>query len=107
MKDHPLVYIYWLDANYQEGEQDIEKLDWKCELHYVGYLIKEDDNAVTLSLERPHEGKTRNTFSILKRNILEMRVAPFAKAFPVVRVRKKKEAVVNKELAVVADVVEP
>jgi hypothetical protein len=64
--------VRWLDANYQEGEHEVEKIDWKCELEYVGWLIKEDDNAITLSLEKPHEGKTRNPFTILKRNVVEV-----------------------------------
>jgi hypothetical protein len=84
----PLAYVHWLDANYQEGEQEIERLDWRCALHYSGYLIKEDENAVTLSLECPHEGRTRNTFTIPRHNIIEMRVVPFNKAFPAPRKKR-------------------
>lgn len=77
----PIVHIQWLDANYQEGEVDIETLDQRMPLDYVGLLIKETDYAVTVALEEPHQGRTRNPFSIPKINILHMEVVPFEKIF--------------------------
>ena len=68
----PIVYIHWLDANYSEGLQEIATLDWKADLEYVGWLVKETPESVTLSLERPVDGKTRNTFTILRQTILDM-----------------------------------
>lgn len=91
--DQPLAYVHWLDANYSEGEQEVDKIDWKCELHYVGWLVREDAEAITLSLELPHEGRTRNTFTILKANILEMRLVEFRKAFPKPRKRTSSKVV--------------
>lgn len=78
----PLVYVRWLDANYQEGEVLIEELDPKCELETVGFLVKETPEAVVLSVENPRDGFTRNPFTVLKANILERRERDVRKAFP-------------------------
>jgi hypothetical protein len=46
-----LAYVRWLDACFQEGdcpEQDIEP---GVELETVGWLVKEDDNTVSVALE--------------------------------------------------------
>ena len=69
---YPIVFVHWLDANYMEGLQDLAELDWKADLEYVGWLVKETPEAITLSLEKPVEGKTRNPFTILKRTIVNM-----------------------------------
>ena len=68
----PIVYVHWLDANYMEGPQELATLDWKADLEYIGWLVKETPEAITLSLEKPVEGKTRNTFTILRRTVVEM-----------------------------------
>lgn len=68
----PIVYVHWLDANYMEGPQELATLDWKADLEYIGWLVKETPEAVTLSLEKPVDGKTRNTFTILRRTIVDM-----------------------------------
>lgn len=89
-KTSPLCYIKWVDANYQEGEVNLENLEQRCELNTVGFLVKETDHAVTLSLEAPSNDSTRNPFSIPKTNILEMRIVQFNKAFPKPRKLKEK-----------------
>lgn len=94
----PLVYVRWLDASYQEGEHEVEKIDWRCELHYVGWLVKESEEAVTLSLELPMEGRTRDIMTILKRNIVEMRTVKFGRAFA--KPRKKRVGKVEEAPAV-------
>lgn len=55
-----------------EGPQELATLDWKADLEYIGWLVKETPEAVTLSLEKPVDGKTRNTFTILRRTIVDM-----------------------------------
>ena len=87
-KHAPLVYVRWLDANYQEGDLLIEELDVNCELDSVGFLVKETPDAIVLSVENPRDGFTRNPFAILKANILERREQTITRAFPKPRVKR-------------------
>lgn len=84
-----LVYIRWFDAHYEEGETKIEEIQQRCELQYVGFLVKTTDEAVTLSLECPDDGRTRNPFTIPRQNIIEIRETTLKKAFPKRRASKK------------------
>jgi hypothetical protein len=85
-----LCYVRWLDAHFDEGEKEIADITQTCELEYQGILVKETEEAVSLSLENPHDGRTRNAFSISKRDIVDMRVkkTTFARAFPKPRAKR-------------------
>ena len=77
-----LAKVRWLDSWYHEGEQSIDAIVGGVELTYYGLMIKEDEVAVTLAMESPHDGRTRNPFSILRRNIIEIEIVDARKAFP-------------------------
>jgi hypothetical protein len=83
-----LCFVRWLDACYQDGERQVSEIDPRCELTYCGFLVKETSEAVTLSLEAVHEGRTRNPFSIRRENIIEMRTRQVNGVFR----RKKQES---------------
>jgi hypothetical protein len=85
-----LAYVRWLDSCYHEGERQIEDIDPHTELTYVGFLVKEDEEAVSLALEATHDGATRNPFSIRRENIVDMRVREFSgRMFPRAQTPKK------------------
>lgn len=77
-----LAKVRWLDNCYREGEHALEDLGTGAELTYYGILVRESELAVTLALEEPHSGRTRNPFDILRRNILEIEILDARKAFP-------------------------
>ena len=76
-----LVYIRWKDAHYQEGEIPVGEIDQLCELHSVGFLIKDTLEAITISVEKPDGGFVRNPFSIPRVNVLAVQETTLRKAF--------------------------
>jgi hypothetical protein len=76
-----LVYVRWVDNCYRDGEHSIDEMGEGVELNYYGLLIKETERTVTLAMEAPHDGRTRNAFDILKQNIVEMRTADASRMF--------------------------
>lgn len=86
-----LARVRWLDNCYREGEHALEDLGTGAELVYYGILVRENDLAVTLALEEPHQSRTRNPFDILRRNILEIEIVDAAKAFRKPRRKKLEE----------------
>lgn len=84
-----IAYIRWLDACYMDGEQVVSELDQRCELEHVGFIVKETDEAVTISTESIHDGRCRNPFSIRRSNIVEMRVRDHASVFRLDREKSK------------------
>lgn len=86
-----LAYVRWLDSCYREGEGALEDYGTGIELEYFGVLVKESEETFTLSLEVPHEGRTRNAFDILKRNVLEARFRDARGAFKAPRKKARKE----------------
>jgi len=85
-----LAYIRWHDACYREGERELTEVGTGEILNYYGLLVKETPVAVTLAMEEPHEGRTRNPFDILLTNILEMKVVDTEQAFKPKKVRVKR-----------------
>jgi hypothetical protein len=83
-----LAKVRWLDNCYREGSRSLDDLGTGAELTYYGVLVKETEIAVTLALEVPSDGFTRNPFDILRRNILELEIMDAKKAFPKRRPKK-------------------
>lgn len=66
-----VTYIKWRDASYSQGDTSHADLSL-IDLEEIGWLVKETEEAVTLSIERPEEGQEdyRLTLTIPKVNIL-------------------------------------
>jgi hypothetical protein len=67
-----LTYIHWRDASYNTEEMPHEELGL-VDLHEVGWIIKEDDECITLGVEWYPEtavAATRLTLTIPKVNIV-------------------------------------
>jgi hypothetical protein len=82
-----LSYIRWRDASHGIGEFAPSDMGL-VELAEVGWLVQEDDESVTLSMEYQADTDTRRLWlTIPKGNIEERRDAELDRAFPV---RKRK-----------------
>jgi hypothetical protein len=86
-----IVYIRWRDACHSSKEYPIKDIGALSELHEVGFLITENEEAVTIGTES-EDGATeaRNWITIPRAGIVEIRRTTVEKAFPVRR-RSKKE----------------
>ena len=68
---HPATYIHWRDASYNPEESTEFGL---ADLHEVGFVVAEDHESVTLSMEHMDgEVSHRLTLTIPLVNILERR----------------------------------
>lgn len=80
--EFPLTYIKWLDSTSYSDQawHRIESHDVKCiPIHSVGFLIHEDDEKVTLSMNISEEGFMCGDMTIPKSAILERGVLDLAK----------------------------
>lgn len=67
-------YVRWRDACYHPDYQSIETIGEAIEIEEVGFLVKEMEDTVTLSIERHGPGEdARLTLTIPKVNIVEWR----------------------------------
>ena len=85
MIDAPIVYIRWKDAVSEEATQPAsEAKAGLVELHEVGFLLDENEEAVVIGMER-HEAADvkpgRWRLHIPRVSIAEMRVVKLGKAF--------------------------
>jgi hypothetical protein len=79
-----IAYIRWHDAHYVTEETELDQLgESPCELHEVGFLLKETETHITIGTEY-QEGSTsaRMTLTIPVVNIQELRVTEVDRAFP-------------------------
>ncbi len=83
-----LAYVRWLDACYQDGEHAVNTLGEGIILEHYGVLIKETPETVVISVEVPHEGATRNPFTIPRQNIKEFKTVDAKRAFRSPRAKK-------------------
>jgi hypothetical protein len=84
-----LAYIHWRDACHNSDEIRIDDLGEAVALHACGFVVKETEETITLSLEHQDGADTtRLWLSIPRVNIVEMRTATIDKAFPAKRKRK-------------------
>lgn len=86
-----LAYVKWLDACYREGEHALEDLGTGTELEYYGVLVKETPEVITLALEVPQNGRTRNPFDIVRKNILELKLRDAKGVFRSPRKQKERK----------------
>jgi hypothetical protein len=76
-----VTYIRWKDASHGMDEYDVSQMVLS-ELEEVGWLVTEDDDCVTLSMEHEENSKSRRLWlTIPKVNVIERRDAEFDKAF--------------------------
>jgi hypothetical protein len=73
-KHFPLVAVHWKDAWHSMEEIPHEDLGEPYDLWEVGFLVKNTDSAVVLTMEMDQEGtlSSRNTLTIPKVNIVEV-----------------------------------
>lgn len=78
-----IAYIRWRDASYGNGdEQPIANLAGAVELHECGFLLREDKETVTLSMEHQDGAETTRIWLTIPRvNIAEMKTAEIETAF--------------------------
>jgi hypothetical protein len=82
-----VTYLRWRDASFDAGECDEANMGLS-DLQEVGWLVREDDESVTLAMEHQEESKSRRLWlTVPKVNIAERRDAELERAFPV---RKRK-----------------
>ncbi len=86
---HQIAYIKWRDACFEQADDGGPCHADLVELDEIGWLVAENEEAVTISLELepnadgiPSSKAGRSRLHIPKNGIVEMRVAEFGKAFP-------------------------
>lgn len=83
-----IAYVRWRDASHGMGEIALEEMGLS-ELEEVGFLVKEDEESITLAMEPPGDSdSTRLWLTIPKVGIVEMKMADLDWAF---RPRRKKK----------------
>jgi hypothetical protein len=81
-------YLRWRDASHGLHECSVADMGLS-ELQEIGWLVQEDEEKVTLSMEHEDESSERRLWlSVPKGNIVERRDIEFEKAFPVKRKRR-------------------
>lgn len=84
-----VAYIQWRDASYSADEWATKDISLQ-DLPAVGFLVKEDDESVTLTMEPTEDlEKCRFWVCIPKVNIKDMRVRELDQAFPKPRRKSK------------------
>jgi hypothetical protein len=53
-----VVWVRWYDASYQRGECTLDELVPKVEIESAGILVREDDEFISLALDRYTEDST-------------------------------------------------
>jgi hypothetical protein len=82
-----LTYIRWRDASHGLSECDPKNMGLS-DLKEIGWLVQEDDESVTLSMEYEEESDERRLWlTVPKSGIVERRDVEFERVFPV---RKRK-----------------
>lgn len=72
--DRTLVWVRWFDASYQRGECADDELVKRVEMESAGLLVSEDDDVVSLALDRySRDGLWRHIEHIPQVNIVEMK----------------------------------
>ena len=71
-----VVLVRWLDASYQRGECTDDELNPRVELESAGLLVREDDDFISIALDRYGGDRTwRYIEHIPKVNVIEIRRA--------------------------------
>jgi hypothetical protein len=69
-----IVFVRWFDASYQRGECSHDELIARVEIESAGLLVREDEQSISLALDRYDADKTwRYIEHIPKVNVLELR----------------------------------
>lgn len=91
------AYVKWRDATMSQGDEDLFNVDALMELEEIGWLIKETDDSVSLSIEKPQFDKARLWLTIPKVNIMLMQVFDFdvlqAQTYPSTQPKRRKRNV--------------
>jgi hypothetical protein len=84
-----LAWVKWRDASHGLEEWDVSRMTLS-ELEEVGFLLREDDESITLGMEHAADATTarRMWLTIPRGQILDMRVRDLDKAFPARKRRK-------------------
>lgn len=101
LRKQRLVYIHWKDAAHSKDDFEEDRIKL-ADLHEVGWLVKETEEAVTVAVEWDPEAdppSRRLWLAIPKVNIIEMKTVEFGKAFPAGRPRAPKAPKVKPEPA--------
>ncbi len=80
--DQEILYIKWRDACYRGDYTDIGDIGGTLELEEVGFLVTENEEAITLSVENQHEDPhIRFSLTIPRCNIVELKRTTLEAAF--------------------------
>jgi hypothetical protein len=72
-----IAFVRWFDASYQRGECTIDELVTRVEIESAGLLVREDEESISLAIDRYSEDETWRYIShIPKVNVLEIRRFP-------------------------------
>lgn len=79
---HEIAYVVWKDAMYSQTEISIEDLGLVV-LHCVGFVVRETEEFITLSVERQEDNLnyTRTNITIPKSGIVSISRSALSKAF--------------------------
>jgi hypothetical protein len=69
-----VVWVRWFDASYQRGECSDDELQPTVELESAGLLVREDEDSISLALDRYEvDGTWRHIEHIPKVNVRRIR----------------------------------
>jgi hypothetical protein len=77
-----ITYLKWRDASYNGDERDESEMTL-VDLQEVGWLVREDNESITLSMEHQDGATARRLWlSVPKVNVIERRDVDLDRAFP-------------------------
>ena len=69
-----VAWVRWFDASYQRGECSRQELVRRVELESAGLLVEEDDEGISIALDRYEaDGVFRYIENIPRQNIISIR----------------------------------
>lgn len=72
-----LAYVRWFDCSYQQGEHRTNELVTRVDLHSGGLLVREDDESISIALDRYDDDDTwRHIQHIPKVNVISIQRFP-------------------------------
>lgn len=87
-----IAYLIWRDANFGCGTPtNTMQIGDLIELHEIGYILKESDESITLTMEGDGMGdENRNWLTVPKCNIMEIHRAELADVLELMRRKRRR-----------------
>lgn len=94
--NNKIIYVVWRDASYGQSEVDVQDTGL-VELHEVGFLLKEDDDCVVISMEEQDNAtSTRNWVAVPKSCITRRYDGELPEILQSMRINKPKRQTVKR-----------